>query len=197
MLHSAAVLITALALCALPVRAGENLANSDLKEGMAGWHGDGSLVFLNPDGTEGSEGDPGVTPVIKLELTRSGVRSVYQEVSVRDQSTQIAYKVEISAASKIVRSTSRDDYTSELFDYHTGDFHWTAIGTCNTDFWLRAGSDPNWYYVLGQPSVGQWTTVSGSASVDPNSNSLNVLYCVPPGEGAVYLRNPSASSSGK
>ena len=191
----AALLITGLAFCALPVRADENLTNADLKEGLSGWHGDGSLVFLSPDGTEGTEGSPDVTPVIKLELSRSDVRSVYQELSVHGQATQMSYKVDVSAAAKIVRSTSRDDYTIQLFDYHSGHFNWTAIGTCNVDFWIRAGSDPSWLYVLGHPTVGQWTTVSGSASFDPNTSSLNVLYCVPPGEGAVYLKNFSASSA--
>ena len=60
------------------------LKNTDLKEGLAGWHGDGESAFLKLDGNEGAEGDPDVTPVIKISLSKGQPRSVYQDYETRD-----------------------------------------------------------------------------------------------------------------
>src|ERR1700734_2064016 len=86
------------------------LKNTDLKEGMAGWHGDGEAAFLNPDGTEGAEGDPNVIPVIKIALSKGSPRAVYQDYETRDNPKTLNFKVDIFASSDYQRSKSVNDY---------------------------------------------------------------------------------------
>jgi hypothetical protein len=168
------------------------LKNTDLKEGLAGWHGDGEAAFLNPDGTEGAEGDKGVIPVIKITLSKGEPRSVYQEYETRDNPKTLHFKVDIFASIDYQRSKSIDDYTPQLIDYSAGDFfQWNVIGVCNVDFWIRAG--PDWHYKLAKATVGKWFTVDYKFTNAFDTDTRSVYFCVPPGEGTLYLKNPSAT----
>src|ERR1700722_7032655 len=95
------------------------LKNTDLKEGMAGWHGDGEAAFLNPDGTEGAEGDPNVIPVIKIALSKGSPRAVYQDYETRDNPTSQHLRVDVYASSDFKRSTFASDY-SPTINWHAG-----------------------------------------------------------------------------
>ena len=168
------------------------LKNTDLKEGMAGWHGDGEAAFLNPDGTEGAEGDPNVIPVIKIALSKGSPRAVYQDYETRDNPKTLNFKVDIFASSDYQRSKSVNDYTPQLIDYPAGDFFlWNVIGICNVDFWIRAG--PDWHYKLAQATVGAWVTVDYKFTNAFDAENRSVYFCVPPGEGTLYLKNPSVT----
>jgi hypothetical protein len=168
------------------------LKNTDLKEGLAGWHGDGESAFLNPDGTEGAEGDKNVIPVIKITLSKRDSRAVYQEFETRDNPKNLHLNVDVFASTDYQRSRSPGDYTSELAAFSEDtDFVWNLIAICNTDFWIRA--TPAWHYKLAKLTAGKWITVSYTFSTVLDEESRSVFFCVPPGEGTIYLKNPSAT----
>lgn len=169
------------------------LKNTDFKEGLAGWHGDGQIAFLNPDGTEGAEGDKGVIPVIKITLSNRDSRSVYQEFETRDKPKTLHFKVDIFASNDYQRSKSIHDYTQQIIDYTAGDYlTWNVIAICNVDFWIRTG--PDMHYKLANAEMGKWITVDYSfTKILDSSQDMSVSFCVPPGKGTLYLKNPSAT----
>ncbi len=121
----------------LSIRA-DYLKNTDLAEGFACWHGDGDPAFLNPDGTEGAEGDKGVVAVIKIPLSPDEPRAVYQEYDTGTDPKSEDIKVQVFASSDFKRSTVPGDYTPNA-ECKPGDaFGQAAVVVPNVDFWLRA-----------------------------------------------------------
>ena len=169
---------------ALPLPA-TYLINSDLKESIAGWSGDGESKFLKPDGLEGDETDPGAIPVIKLDLSRGSPRAVYQEFVTRDKPTNLHIKVDVFASLDFQRSKFPSDYT--ITWKPGGTWYWSAIAIPSVDFWIRGG--PGWFYKLTSLKPGKWVTVNGSFEGLSSDENRVVNFCVPPGEGAVYLKN--------
>ncbi len=94
------------------------LRNGDLSSGLAGWHDDGRLVYLNPDGTEADDGSSGAIPVIKLRLSNE-VQVVSQEYETKDSPTTLNVSVDVMPSADFKRSTDADDYTKT----------WSAGGT--------------------------------------------------------------------
>src|SRR5258708_3026421 len=90
------------------------LKNTDLKGGLAGWHGEGVAAFFNPGGAEAREGDKGVIPVIKIALSKSQPHSVYQEYETRDNPKTQHIQVEVYASNDFKRSTFASDYSREI-----------------------------------------------------------------------------------
>ena len=176
---------------ALPLSA-DYLINTDLSQGLSGWHGDGEQVFLKPDGLESSQGDPDVIAVIKLRLSRSESRSVYQEFETPGKPQNLHFKVDIFPSSDFHRSSSDSDYTPQVIDYPPGTFTvWGVLAIFRVDFWIRA--TPTWHYKLANTIPGRWVTVDYSFTNTPSDSSHQTVYfCVPPGQGAIYLKNPVA-----
>jgi hypothetical protein len=151
----------------LPLRA-DYLINTDLKDSLAGWHGDAQRVLLLPDGSEGAATDTDAVPVIKLKLG-SQRESVYQEYEIRDQPASVTITVDVYASS---------DYQPGSDDMGFG------------DLWLR--DEPAFFERLAHPKPGQWITVT--AKVYRLRGTDHVLsFNVPPGQGAVYLKNIHAA----
>jgi len=180
----AATIFAGMALPAL--RADNYLKNADLKSGISFWRGDGKIAYLKPDGTEGEETDPGVTPVIKLALSHNMRRSVMQEFSARDTPTTLRIKVDILASKDFKRSTNPKDYT---------DFGITrpSSGSCgdpfipNTDFWFILG--PDFWYKSTNATIGTWVTVDHRFDSVDRDQDRAINFCVPYGDGAIYLKN--------
>jgi hypothetical protein len=189
-LRSIVVLSVLSGLTVVSLRADNFLKNADLKDGIAGWHGDGEPALLKADGTEGADGDPDVTPVIKIPLSSGDSRAVYQEISTRDKPTTMHVKVEVYASSDFKRSTHADDYT---IDWKPGGtWYWSAITIPNVDFWIRGGSSNSWFYKLANLKPSAWTTVDGHFEGLPNDDDRVITFCAPPGHGTVYIKNPLA-----
>jgi hypothetical protein len=167
------------------------LKNTDLKEGLAGWHGDGESAFLNPDGTEGAEGDKGVIPVIKLVLSKGQVRVVYQDYETRDNPKTQHLRVEVYASSDFKRSKFASDYSSDINWKPGGVWYWTGEAVPNVDFWIRGA--PGYLYKLANLKPGEWVTVDGQWDTPPPAEDRTICFIVPPGDGTVYLRKPSAT----
>ena len=173
-------------------RADNLLKNSDLSSGLAGWHGDGEVVYVHNDGTEGQQGDQGVSPAIKLSLSRRDSRVVYQEFEARDKPQGLLYQVNILPASNFQPSTSKEDYTVELLAQTPGSyFHWPVLGVAKADFWIRAG--PDWFYSLAAAVPGHWTMVQQKDSNPNDEAQRSVYFCVPPGTGALYLKDAAVT----
>jgi hypothetical protein len=167
------------------------LINTDLSEGLAGWRGDGEAAFLNPDGTEGVEGDKGVIPVIKIALSKGEPRAVYQEYETKDDPKTQHLRIEVFASLDFKRSTFASDYSSDL-NWHAGQtWYWTGEAIPNVDFWIRGA--PGFLYKLANLKPGEWVTVDGRWDSPPPAEDRTVSFFVPPGDGAVYIRNPSAT----
>jgi hypothetical protein len=172
---------------ALPIPLLANyLDNTDFKSGLAAWHGDGETAFLKPDGTEGAEGDAGSIPVLKIKASRGHSVSAYQEFDTRDNPSTMHVKVDVFASSDFLRSIFASDYTKEW--KAGGTWYWSAIVIPTTDFWIRGG--PHSFYKLIDVKPGNWVTLDGHfQGLDPaDSHTMN--FCVAPGEGTVYLKNP-------
>ena len=162
------------------------LKNADLKNGFSSWRGEGNIVFLKPDNTEGADGDPDVIPVIKMTLGGES-RSVYQEIETRDKPTTMHVKVEVFATPEFKRSTEPGDFNTH---WQPGSiWYWSAIVLPEIDFWIRGGMG-TWFYKMSNLKLGAWTTVEGHfENQDPNEDRV-LDFCVPIGHGAIYLKNP-------
>jgi len=178
---SVLVLVTA---WSAPLRA-EYLVNTDFKDSIAGWRGDGQAANLLANGTE----DPTGTPVIKIILSAGSSREVYQEIETRDTSTSLTIKVDVFASPDFKRSSFKQDYT---IDWKPGSMmYWSDMVTPNVDFWIRGGRGFGWFYKLTNLKPGVWTTLKAHFQGLPQDESRIVNFCVPPGAGAVYIKNPS------
>jgi len=170
----------------------EYLENTDFKDSIAGWHGDGQPAFLKEDGTEDSMGQP----VLKLMLSRSGPHMVYQEFKTHDKPASLHMQVDILASDDYQRSKTLGDYTTELLDYGSNTYlMWNAIGVCNVDFWIRLGS-PNsvgWHYKLAAVRAQKWVTVDNAFTTNVETDKWTIYLCVPPGKGTLYIKNPSVA----
>jgi hypothetical protein len=184
------VVMTLVAIMPLAFSA-EYLQNKDLKQGFSCWHGDGEPAFLNPDGTEGQEGDKGVIPVLKLPLSKGQPRAIYQEYETRDSPTTQHVRLQVYASSDFKRSTFASDYSPEI-NWKAGSiWYWSVECVPNVDFWIRVG--PGYLYKLANLKPGEWVTVDGRWDSPPPADDRGVYFFVPPGNGTVYLRNFSAT----
>jgi hypothetical protein len=173
----------------LAVRA-DYLANTDLSAGFACWHGQGEPAFLNPDGTEGAEGDKGVVPVIRIALSKNSGRAVYQEIDTKDEPKGLHVRVEVYASSDFKRSTFADDYSSDINWKSTGTYSGADV-TPNADFWIH--DMPSTVYQLADLKPGQWVTVEFSFDASTPVDERTIYFGVPPGTGTVYIRNASVT----
>ena len=170
------------------------LKNTDLKEDFSFWHGDGEPVFLKPDGTEGAEGDKDVIPVIKISLSKSQPRSVHQDFETPNDPKSLTYQVQVYASSDFKRSTFPNDYSSTINWLAGQTYCWYPAEVIpNVDFWIRG--KPGLIYILADLKPNTWTTVSGVwPPAPPPGKDRAVVFCVPPGDGVVYLREASVST---
>jgi hypothetical protein len=162
------------------------LHNGDFSAGIAGWHGDGELTYLMPDGTEASDASTGGVPVLKLHLTGEP-HAVYQEYDTPKMPSRQTITVEAMPSLDFKRSTDPSDYS---IDWTSGTWYWSALVLPKADFWIRGiGTDFMWYYRLASLKQGVWTKVEGKFSGLSQSETHTVNFCVPAGQGSVYLRN--------
>jgi hypothetical protein len=174
-----------LGMAVLSLQADNQIKNGDLKDGMSGWHGDGSLVYLKADGTEGSDTDTDAIPVIKMHL-RGESQSVFQDYEAKDTPTTLHVKVDVYASSDFKRSTDSNDYNIQW--KAGGTWYWSALVIPNVDFWIRGASSTN-CYKLADLKPGAWTTVEGRFEGLPKDLDRSIDFCVPAGHGAVYIKN--------
>ena len=120
--------------------------NADFKEGSQAWRGDGKAAFLKPDGTEGSEDDPGVIPVIRLSLSKGQAHSVYQEFQPQDAPGRLRIKVEVYASIDFKRSSHASDYATD-----------DVMTIPNDDFGVRIL--PDYFQQPFHLVPGKWTKV--------------------------------------
>jgi hypothetical protein len=165
------------------------LRNGDLSEGLAGWHDDGRLTYLNPDGTEADDASSGAIPVIKLHLS-GDPRLVSQEYETHDSPTTLNISVQVMPSADFKRSTDDSLYSAKWSP--GGTWYWSALVVPTSDFWIRGG--PGWYYKLCDAlKPGKWTTVNGHfENLAPTEDHV-VYFCVPPGDGSLYLKNAVVS----
>jgi hypothetical protein len=154
------------------------LKNADFSEGSQLWRGDGQAAFLNPDGTEASEGDPGSIPVIKVTLSKSRVHAVYQEFELHDAPSQLHIKLDVYASNDFKRSNRASDYNTD--DFMT-----------SVDFMMRMM--PDYYERTASLKPGEWVTVQGVFKYLTGANSRTIFFMIPPGDGTVYIRNASVT----
>jgi hypothetical protein len=172
----------------IPVPANE-LTNSDLSNRLDFWHGDGFIVFLNPDGSEGQEGDGTVTPVIKINLTNEP-HFVYQELRTISSSNILTVKVDIMPSSNFKRSDIDHDYNRNWSVEGTWYKHGGPLAIPAVDFWIRCSNGAKeWAYRLANITAGQWTTVIGRFMGMRPIEGREIYFCVPTGEGSIYLKN--------
>ena len=166
------------------------LSNADLKARLQAWHGDATVAYLKADGTEGSETDKDVTPVIKLNLSRGSCRMVTQDYATKEPLSALTIQVEVYASKEFKRSKYPTDYSTTwrpgVTWYTSGGF---AVPPC--DFWIRGSSGSGCYYSMADLQVGQWKTVKGHFEGLATDSNRAVGFYVPPGTGTVYLKNPT------
>jgi hypothetical protein len=178
-------------LAALPLWA-DLLKNADLKDGLSCWQGDGDSTYLKPDGTEGTQDDPGAIPVLKLVLSHGSSHMISQEIDAPGKLVHLAVSVDVYASADFKRSPFPNDYSGGA-DWKPGlaTYYGSPI-VPNVDFWIRGNLNPGIFYKLVNLKPRAWVSVSGDIQNDPINNFV-VNFCVPPGEGTVYLKNPSVN----
>jgi len=144
------------------------------------WHGDGQAAFLKPDGTEGAEGDPGVVPVLRVALAKGQRHFVYQEFNMQDAPAKLHIKVEVFASVDFKRSTHASDYQTD---------DWTPMP--NADFLIRLM--PDYYERTSSLKPGERVTAQVVWNSPMTADDHSVYFMVPPGDGVVYLKNPSVT----
>jgi len=157
------------------------LQNADFKEDSQLWHGDGQAAFLLPDGTEGAEGDKGAIPVIRIHLSKGQSRVVYQEFQPKDTPARLHAHVQAFASLDFKRSQRASDYQS-------GD---SLSNMPTADFLVRLL--PEYLEKTINLKPGQWVDVTCQWKVPTPSDDRIIYFMVPPGEGTVYIRNPSVT----
>ncbi len=163
------------------------LHNADLANGLGGWHGDGELTYLKSDGTEADDASTGGVPVIKLHLSGEP-HAVYQEYDTRTMPAKQQISVEAMPSLDFKRSK---DPSSSTIGWTSGTYYWSDLVLPKADFWIRGiGTDFMWYYQLASLKQGVWTKVAGHFERLSPSETHTVNFCVPAGQGSVYLRNP-------
>jgi hypothetical protein len=165
------------------------LNNADLKEGFAWWHGDGEPAFLNPDGTEGAEGDKGVVPVIRIRLSKGESHAVCQDYETPDEPKGLRVHLEVFASDDFKRSAFADDYSDDINWRSTGTYYGRDQEIPGTDFWLH--DSPSGLYQLSDLKPGQWASIDCSFDATTPTDGRTLSFNVPPGEGTVYIRNAS------
>ena len=155
------------------------IQNADFKAGTQGWHGDGKAVFLKPDGTEGSETDRDVIPVLRLALSKGHPLSAYQVIRSKNAIGKMNLSVEVYASIDFKRSTHAGDYVVQD--------EWIQMPV--VDFVVRLM--PDFWETPGTLKAGQWVNVSGAWSGPNSTDERSIFFVVPPGEGYVYIKNPT------
>jgi len=172
-------LVAMLMLVTVPMALADNLLkNADFKEGSQLWRGDGQEAYLKPDGTEGSELDKDAVPVLRVSLSRGLRRVIFQEFRMKDAANQLHVSVQVYASIDFKRSSHAEDYQSD--DYIP-----------NADFSVRML--PEFDERMSALKPGAWTTVKTTMMASQVSEDRAVYFFIPPGEGVVYIRNPSVS----
>jgi len=167
------------------------LTDNTMKEGLAIWKGDGEVAYLNPDGTEGAQGDPGVTQVIKIALSKSHPRFVYQDYTAPADLAHLNVSVEVYASADFKRSKFPDDYSQ---DQHWGagsTWYWSAETIPNVDFWIRGA--PGYQYKMANLKPEQWVTIKANWDAGASATDRSLGFFVPCGDGAIYIRKATAS----
>jgi hypothetical protein len=57
------------------------------------------------------------------------------------------------------------------------------------DFWIRGGPGTFYYKLAPKLQALVWTTVTGHFENLAPSQNHTVSFCVPPGDGAIYVKN--------
>jgi hypothetical protein len=154
------------------------LDNADFANGTQGWHGDGHVVYLKPDGTEGDQTDSGAVPVLKIVLAKGQPHAVYQTLRSKDAASGTLHiTVDVFASPDFKRSTHADDYATQ------DSFPMTV-----TDFLIRM--QPDWWEQDSSLTVGNWKTVRADYGALQAVDGRTIYFQIPPGDGFVYLKNP-------
>ena len=164
--------------------------NTDFSNGLAGWHGDGRMVYLAADGTEKDEAGPGLTPAIKLRLSHDP-QQTYQEVEVRNNPSKLDISVEVMPSANFRRSREASDYNVKWSP--GGTWYWSSDAIPDVDFWIKGA--PGFFYKPVNLQTGQWLKIESHFENLKSTDAFTINFCVPPGDGAIYIKNPSANAS--
>jgi hypothetical protein len=175
----ALMVVAILMLGTVPMALGDNLLkNADFKEGSQLWRGDGQAAYLKPDGTEGSELDKDAVPVLRVALSRGMRRTVYQEFTMNTVVSELNVQVQVFASTDFKRSTHAEDYVSDGY-LPAADFGFRMM--------------PDYSQRQAKLTPGEWVTAKATMSTYRPADSRIIYFIIPPGEGVIYLKNPSAS----
>jgi len=167
------------------------LKDNTMQEGLSVWKGDGEVAYLNADGSEGAEGDKGVTQVIKLSLSKSHPRSIYQDYEAPADLAKLKVTVEVFASFDFKRSKFPTDYSQDVHWAAGSTWYWTGEEIPDVDFWIRGA--PGFDYRLANLSPGQWATVKASWDAGGSATDRTLCFFVPAGDGAIYIRKATAN----
>ena len=167
------------------------LKDNTMQEGVSIWKGDGEVAYLLPDGTEGAEGDKDVMQVIKVSLSKSHPRYVYQDYEAPANLAHLNVAVEVFASFDFKRSTFPTDYSQDQHWTPGSTWYWTGEETPNVDFWIRGA--PGYQYKMANLKPGQWVTIKASWDAGASATDRSLCFFVPCGDGAIYLRKANAN----
>jgi hypothetical protein len=167
------------------------LKDNTMQEGLEVWKGDGEVAYLNPDGTEGAQGDKGVTQVIRVALSKSHPRYIYQDYEAPADLAALNVSVEVFASVDFKRSKFPSDFSSDEHWTAGSTWYWSAETVPTVDFWIRGA--PGYQYKMANLKPGEWVTIRASWDAGASATDRSLCFFVPPGDGAIYIRKATAS----
>lgn len=163
----------------------ELLKNTEFGNGKAHWKGGGQVVFVKPDGTEGTASDPGTVRALRISLKKKEPQSVYQEFATKDRPKTLKVTVQYMASPDFKRTEDEKLYS---ISWTSGTYFWTAVVVPHADFWVRVS--PGWLYRIGGQASTKWQTLQGTWNDALPVEERAIHFCVPAGEGNLYIKDP-------
>jgi hypothetical protein len=178
------ILLALTVFCLGPLHAQE-VDNIDFTKGKNDWLGDGKVVYVDASGAISETETPGSTPAIKVELSKTGWRSLKQKLRPKSNETAVKFSLQVKAEADFEPLAASKDYTNE--DWKAGgQYVWSAEMYPKCDFLIRL-KDDTWYYRPFKLPAGTWKTFSVDwPGLKARQREIELLF--PPGEGTIYIK---------
>lgn len=194
----------------------DGLENGDFSKGKSKWMGDGTVVYLKPDGTisptddsrsgsllpapsapaTGTPGAPAAgqppknTPIIEIKLKTTQFADVFQKFRTTKDMDAVNVEVFFKGSADFKLNEKATVFDREI-TWKPGTFwYWSALVRPKVDVLLRLDKRDNYMYKLDAVKPGgdwQKTKVHWNDVGGGQDVTLHVL--VAPGHGTVYLKS--------
>jgi len=190
----------------------DGLENGDFAKGKSKWMGDGTVVYLKPDGTisltddsksgsllpspptpgtgaAASDQKPKNTPIIEVKLKTTQFADVFQKFRTPKEMDVVNAEVVFKGSADFKMNDKATIYDREI-TWKLGTYYWSALVHPKVDVLMRLDKRDNYMYKLDAVKPGgdwqktkvRWDNVGGGQDV-------TFHFLVAPGHGTVYIKS--------